>query len=71
MNRKSEEIYDPKYVLVGEKLVCIARNFSKPEVVEGSSAHRTQKIVAKGTLTNPAKCYIARAARIVKDKFDR
>ena len=71
MNRKSEEIYDPKYILVGEKIVCIARKFSKPELVKGSSADRTRKIVAEGTLTSPAKCYIAKVARIVKDKFDR
>ena len=65
------EIYDPKYVLVGEKLVCIARKFSRPKVIRGSSAHRTQRVIAEGTLTSPAKCYIEKVARIVKDKFQK
>mgnify|MGYP000415605316 CR=1 FL=1 len=64
-----EKIYDPKYMLVGEKLVCIADKFSKPKLIDKSSAHRGQQIVAEGSKTSPARCYISRVARIVRDKF--
>jgi len=64
-----EEIFDPKYVLVGEKLVCVARKIGKPRVRKGSSAHRTQEVTAEGTQSDPARCFIAKVARIVRDKF--
>jgi len=52
------EISDPEYVLVGIKLVLIARSISDREVVKGSGAHRTQMVSGRGTKTSPARCYI-------------
>jgi len=48
------EISDPEYVLVGIKLVLIARSISDREVVKGSGAHRTQMVSGRGTKTSPA-----------------
>ena len=71
MSQRTEEIYDPKYVLVGEKLICIGRDIYKPQVRPGSSKHKTQQIVVEGTYRNPARCFISKPARIVKDNFQK
>ena len=51
-------IHDPDSVLVGLKLVLIARSISDKEVIRGSGAHRTQRVTARGSKTSPARCYI-------------
>ncbi|OYT34369.1 hypothetical protein B6U96_13090 [Archaeoglobales archaeon ex4484_92] len=58
------EIRDPEYVLVGLKLVLIARSISNIEVIRGSGAHRTQRVSGRGTKPSPARCYIDIPVRI-------
>ncbi len=57
-------IDDPKYYLVGKKLVLIARDITKKETISGSGAHRIQRVFGKGTKTSPAKCYIEISAEV-------
>jgi hypothetical protein len=59
----SEPIYDPKYYLVGRKLVVIARDIDI-QVTEGSGKHRRQTAVARGK-SDYAKCYIDIPAQVV------
>jgi len=59
-----KEIRDPEYVLVGLKLVLIARGISDREIIRGSGAHRTQRVSGRGTKTSPARCYIDIPVRI-------
>jgi|GEM_PF-2129962 hypothetical protein len=51
-------IDDPKFHLVGRKLVLIARDISDKETISGSGTHRTQRVFGRGTKTSPARCYI-------------
>lgn len=66
----AKEIYDPEYVLVGEKLVCIGRKISKPTLISRVTAkHRARQVVVEGTAQSPARCYISKPARIIKQKL--
>ncbi len=61
-------IYDPKYVLAGEKLVVVGRKIRKPVVTRGTSGHREQRTIAEGPPENPAKCFISKPLRIKRAK---
>lgn len=66
MSSSQIPISDPKYYLVGKKLVMVAREISKkPDVVKGSSRHRTQRVVGRGRGESPARCYILQPIRVL------
>ena len=66
------QISDPKYYLVGKKLVMVARKIDrKPDVIEGSSKHRTQRVVGEGRGRSPAKCYIDIPIQYSCQKIDK
>ena len=48
----------------GERIVCQAREISKPTLVQGSSRHKKQQITLKGRQNNLAKCWIVKPRRL-------
>jgi len=45
----------------GERIICTARKVTGPDLIEGSSAHRLNRLKLSGRGKTPAFCVIDRA----------